>query len=83
MTTTSVLPRPAVPGGDVAAALVGLGETPEPDLEPFEPFGVDDPDTAHGGRPRRTPGPPIPGVLVTRVRPRATLHTKVRRVKLV
>ena len=53
-------------------------------VEPSEPLierlGVDDPETAHGGRSRRTPGPPIPSGLVTRVRPLVVLPTRVRRI---
>ena len=54
-----------------------LIEAPEP---VHESIGVDDPKTAHGGRPRRTLGPPVPGGLMTRVRPPVVLPTMVRRV---
>lgn len=74
MTITSGFAYPA----DLPAALEApLVELPEPITEQV---GVDDPETAHGGRPRRMPGPPVPGGLVPRVRPPATLPTRVRRV---
>lgn len=74
MTTTSGFAYPAVRSAALEAPLI---EVPEPIIEPI---GVDDPETAHGGRPRRMPGPPVPGGLVPRVRPPTTLPTKVRRV---
>ena len=74
MTTTSGFARPRRRSTAVPTMLL---ELPEPI---FEPLGVDDPKLAHGGRPRRTPGPPAPGGLVRRVRPTVVLPTRVRRV---
>ena len=65
--------------GRSEAAATTLVEVPEPI---FEPLGVDDPGTAHGGRSRRTPGPPVPSGLVMRVRPPVVLPTRVRRIHL-
>jgi hypothetical protein len=74
MTTTSESARPF----RRSAVLVdSLNEAPEPI---GESIGVDDPGTAHGGRPRRMPGPPAPGGLVRRVRPLDVLPTRVRRI---
>ena len=74
MTTTSGFAYPADRPAALEAPLI---EVPEPIIEPI---GVDDAGTARGGRPRRMPGPPVPGGLVPRVRPPATLPTKVRRM---
>jgi hypothetical protein len=74
MATTSGFARPRRRSTAVETALL---ELPEPI---FEPLGVDDPKLAHGGRPRRTPGPPAPGGLVRRVRPPLVLPTRVRRI---
>ena len=43
---------------------------------------IDDPKTAHGGHSRRTPGPPVTGGLVIRVRPPVALPTSVRRIRV-
>ncbi len=74
MTITSGFARPR---GRTTAAAATLTEVHEPISEPL---GVDDPGTAHGGRPRRMPGPPVPGGLVKRVRPPMLLPTRVRRI---
>jgi len=76
MVTTSGL---AQQGHRSAAVATVLFEAPEPTIEPL---GVDDPGTAHGGRSRRTPGPPIPNGLVTRVRAPVVLPTKVQRLPI-
>lgn len=76
MTITSGFARPRRRSRAGAVALI---EVPEPT---FEPLGVDDPGTAHGGRSRRMPGPPVSGGLVTRVRPPVVLPTRVRRIHL-
>jgi hypothetical protein len=70
MTITSGFARP----------LTRAAAMDEPLMEVPEPIGVDDPATAHGGRPRRMPGPPAPGGLIPRVRPTDALPTRVRRV---
>ena len=61
------------------AGATALTQVPEP---VFEPHGVDDPRNAHGGRPRRMPGPPASSDLVERVRPPVVLPTKVRRIPM-
>jgi hypothetical protein len=76
MTITSGFARPRRRSTAVATTLI---EVPEPI---FEPLGVDDPGSAHGGRARRTPGPPVPSGLVARVRPPVVLPTRVRRIHL-
>jgi hypothetical protein len=67
----------ALPGRRSAPVAITLVEVPEPIIESI---GVDDPEIARGGRPRRTPGPPVNGDLVTRVRPPVVLPTRVRRI---
>jgi hypothetical protein len=73
MTITSGSARPS----RRSTAATMLVEPPEPLIERI---GVDDPETAHGGHPRRMPGPPVPGGLVRRVRPLVVLPTRVRRI---
>ena len=47
-----------------------------------ERISVDDQQTAHGGRPRRTPSPPVPEGMVIRAPQTVALELKVRRVPL-
>jgi hypothetical protein len=75
MTITSGLAHPRRRSTAVTTTPI---EAPEPIIERI---GVDDPKTAHGGRPRRMPAPLVPGGLVIRVRPPALLATRVRRVR--
>ena len=58
----------------LAASLI---EAPEPVIEHI---GVDDPKTAHGGRPRRRPSPPVPDGIAVRASQPVALETRVRRV---
>jgi hypothetical protein len=74
MTTTSGSVGSSYRSTAVATTLL---EVPEATVERL---GVDDPLSAHGGHPRRAPGPPIPGGLVTRVRAPVALPTRVRRI---
>mgnify|MGYP001544243539 FL=1 len=76
MTITSGLARSSRHSTAVVATRV---EPPEPVIEHV---GLDGPETAHGGQPRRMPGPPVPAGLVTRVRPANDLPTMVRRIEL-
>ena len=76
MTITSGFAHPSHRTAAVATELV------EPVEPVFEPLGVDDPGIAHGGRPQRMPIPPVPGGLVTRVRPPVVVPTKVRRIHM-
>lgn len=76
MTTTSGSARLRRRSATVATTMV---EAPEPIIESI---GLDGPEMAHGGHPRRTPGPPVNGGVVTRVRPSVVPPTRVRRVDM-
>ena len=76
MTITSGFVRPGRPARTVVTTLIGAPEPVD------ESIGVDDPKTAHGGHSRRTPGPPVTGGLVIRVRPPVALPTSVRRIRV-